>query len=305
MRLRQVGQPRAQVQQPRLHRLAVEEAGAVFHVDTIGAGVLADDQQFLHARLEQGSRIAEHVAHRPRHQVAAHAGDDAEGAPVVAALADLEVGVMPRRELDPGGRHQVRERVVRPRHVPVHRIHHLLRGVGARHGQHLGVHLLHQVAATLARLGAQATGDDDAAVERQGLADGVQALLHRVVDEAAGVDDDEVCAFVLLARLVAFGAQLGQDELGIGQRLRAAERDESDGGRLGRGSGRGGVVGYGSGHGAILGHRARCPPAPTSWPAGSPACPGTACRRAAASRTSRGFARRNPSSGSAAWGPGR
>ena len=34
----------------RLERLAVPKAGAVFHIHAIGAGVLRDDQQLLHAR---------------------------------------------------------------------------------------------------------------------------------------------------------------------------------------------------------------------------------------------------------------
>jgi hypothetical protein len=48
------------------------------------------------------------------------------------------------------------------------------------------------------------------------------------VDEAAGVDDDEVGALVGRRDLVALGAQLGEDALGVDQRLRAAEADEAD-----------------------------------------------------------------------------
>jgi hypothetical protein len=94
------------------------------------------------------------------------------------------------------------------------------------------VHLAHQVAAALARLGAQATGDDDLAVFGQRLADGVQAFLDRVVDEAAGVDDHQVRAFEGLGGLVALGAQLREDQFGIGQGLGAAQADETDRGRL-------------------------------------------------------------------------
>jgi len=55
--------------------------------------------------------------------------------------------------------------------------------------EHLGVHAAHEVATVVAGLRAQAAGDDDAAVFIQRFGDGVQAFLHRVVDEAAGVDD--------------------------------------------------------------------------------------------------------------------
>ena len=239
MLLGQRRQRLAQLEHACLHRLAVPEAGAVLDVDAVGAGVLADHQQFLHAAFEQGAGFVQHVADRARDQVAAHAGDDAEAAAVVAAFADLQVGVVPGRELDARAlheaRHQVDERVVRLGHVQVHRVHHLLRRVRAGDGQHLGVDLAHQVAAVVAGLGTQAAGDDDTAVLGQRLADGVQAFLHRVVDEAAGVDDDEVGTGEGLAGAVALGAELREDEFGVGQRLGAAERDEADGGRGARG----------------------------------------------------------------------
>jgi hypothetical protein len=91
------------------------------------------------------------------------------------------------------------------------------------HRQHLGVHLLHQVAAALPGLRAQAAGDDDLAVLGQCLADGVQALLDSIVDEAAGVDDHQVGALEALGGFVAFSAQLSEDEFGVGQGLGAAE----------------------------------------------------------------------------------
>src|SRR2546427_5021191 len=51
-----------------------------------------------------------YIAHRTRNQIAAHGGNDAEGAAVVAALGNLQVGVVPGRELDArlakGARHQ-------------------------------------------------------------------------------------------------------------------------------------------------------------------------------------------------------
>jgi hypothetical protein len=69
-------------------------------------------------------------------------------------------------------------------------------------------------------LDAQATGDDDLAVLGECLADRMERFLDRGVDEAAGVDDDEVGAGVVLRGLVALGAQLREDALGVDQRLR-------------------------------------------------------------------------------------
>jgi hypothetical protein len=128
-------------------------------------------------------------------------------------------------------RHQVHERIVRLGQVPVHRLHHLVGGVRAGHGQHAGVHLPHQVATALALARAQATGDDHLAVLGQRLADGVQAFLDGVVDEAAGVDDHQVGAGEGLGGLVALGAELREDQFGVGQRLGAAQADKADLGR--------------------------------------------------------------------------
>ena len=79
--------------------------------------------------------------------------------------------------------------------------------------------------------GAEAAGDDHLAVSRQRLADRVERFVHRAVDEAAGVDDDQVGALVGADDVIALGAQLREDALGIDQRLGAAEGDEADAGR--------------------------------------------------------------------------
>ncbi len=229
VRLGQRAELLAELDEARAQRPAVPEAGAVLQVDAVGAGVLADDEQLLDAGVEQPARLAEHVADRARDEVAAHRGDDAEGAAVVAALADLEVGVVRRRQLDALRRHEVDVGVVRARQVRVHGVDHLLGRVRAGDGQHLRVRLPHEAGAALAAARAEAAGDDDAAVGGQRLADRGQALLHRGVDEAAGVDDDEVGAGVGRAGRVALGGQPGEDQLGVGQRLRAAEADETDG----------------------------------------------------------------------------
>jgi hypothetical protein len=48
------------------------------------------------------------------------------------------------------------------------------------------------------------------------------AFLDGVVNEATGVDDDQVSAFKGFGSLVTLGAQLRQDQLGIGQRFGAS-----------------------------------------------------------------------------------
>ena len=114
----------------------VEEFGAdlavapralgVFDVDAIGRGVLRDDQQFLDAGLDQPLGLAQHVVGRARDEVAAQLRDDAEGAAVVAAFGNLQIGVVARRQLDALRRHQVEIRIVRRRQRAMHGVHHAL-----------------------------------------------------------------------------------------------------------------------------------------------------------------------------------
>src|ERR1700730_13359888 len=77
-------------------------------------------------------------------------------------------------------------------------------------------------------LGAETSGDDDAAVLGNGATDGGEALVPGGIEKAAGVHHHEVSARVLARKLVTLGAQPRYDALGIHQRLRAAEGDEAD-----------------------------------------------------------------------------
>jgi hypothetical protein len=86
----------AEVEEAGADLAAVPVAGGVAEVDAVGAGVLGDDQELLGAGGDQGLGLAEHVGGGAGGQVAADLGDDAEGAAVVAAFGNLQVGVMLR-----------------------------------------------------------------------------------------------------------------------------------------------------------------------------------------------------------------
>jgi len=103
------------------------------------------------------------------------------------------------------------------------RIQHTLVLLRAGDREHVRISLL-----DLFRFGPHATGDDDLAVFRHGLADGAEGFLLGAIEEAAGVDDDDVGAVVLARQLVALRSQPGDDALGIHQRLGAAERNKAD-----------------------------------------------------------------------------
>ena len=97
----------------------------------------------------------------------------------------------------------------------------------ASDGQHTRVHLAHQIAAALARFGAEAAGDNHLAVFCQRLADGVQAFPDGIVDEATGIDNHQVGAFKGLGSLIALRAQLRKNQFGIGQCFWAAQTDKA------------------------------------------------------------------------------
>ena len=164
-----------------------------------------------------------HVRGGAAGEVAAQLRDDAERAAVVAAFGNLQIRVVARRQAQAFRRHQIDEGIVQRRHRLVHGGDHLLVLVRAGDGQHARVRR-----ADARLLDAEAAGDDDAAVLGHRLADGVEALLLGRVEEAAGVDHHHVGAGVVGRQLVALGAQLGDDALGVDQRLRAAERDDAD-----------------------------------------------------------------------------
>ena len=134
---------------------------------------------------------------------------------------------MPRRQAHALRRHQVHERVVLGRQVLVHGGDDFFVGLRTGDLEDRGVPL-----GDLLGPRAEAAGHDHAAVPGERLADGVERLVHRLVDETAGVDDDEVRRLVGRRDLVAFRTQLREDALGIHECLGAAEAHEADAGIL-------------------------------------------------------------------------
>ena len=114
------------------------------------------------------------------------------------------------------------------RQRPMHGVQHALILLRTRNREHAGIGRL-----DLFGFGAHAAGDDDLAVLGHRLADGAQRFLLGAVEEAAGVDDDDVGAVMLARQLIALGAQPRDNALGIHQRLGASQRDKADFGRGG------------------------------------------------------------------------
>jgi hypothetical protein len=71
--------------------------------------------------------------------------------------------------------------------------------------------------------GAQTPSDNDLAVFGERLANGAERFLDGRVDEAAGIDDDEIGAGVVGRSGVALRAKLREDLLRVDECLRTAE----------------------------------------------------------------------------------
>jgi hypothetical protein len=151
--------------------------------------------------------------------------DDAEGAAVVAAFGDFQIRVVARRQLDALRRHEIDEGIVfrRGRHIFVHGPYHFFIGVCTGYREHLRMRGADRV-----RLLAHAACNDDAAVFLEGLTNGVQRFLLGAVDEAAGIDHDDIRVVIGRDDLISLQSQLGKDALGIDEILRAAQAHEAD-----------------------------------------------------------------------------
>jgi len=130
---------------------------------------------------------------------------------------------VPRRETDALGRHEIEEWIVRLGEVLVHRADDIRVGLRSRDPQHARMALEDALG-----LRPETARDDDATVLLQRLADRLERFIHGGVDEAAGIDHDQVGGRVRRGHLIALGAQPREDALGVHERLGTAETDESD-----------------------------------------------------------------------------
>ena len=192
----------------RLDWAAVPEAAAELHIDAVGAGVLRDDEQFLHACLHEAFRFTHDVADGAADQVAAHGRNDAEAATVIAAFRDLQVGIVARRQLHALRRHEVYVGIVIAlgRHGVMDGAHDLFVLLGARNGQHGRVDFADE-----AFFHAHASRHDDLAVLGNRLADRFEGFGLGAVDEAAGVHQHDIGVVVFRRDGVTLGAQLGEN----------------------------------------------------------------------------------------------
>ena len=163
---------------------------------------------------------------QPFESVAERLGAERTG--VVAALADLEIAVVTRGQLNPtviceSLRDQVDVRPLPRRRCLVHRADHRLVLVRAGDREHRG-----ELCADQLRLVAHAAGDDHPPVLGDRLADRGQTFLLGRIEEAASVDQDHVGPGIVGTHRIAVGTQPGEDALAIDQRLGTAKADHPD-----------------------------------------------------------------------------
>ena len=98
-----------EIEEPRPHVAIAPAARRILEIDPVGGRILRDDEQFLDAGSSEPLSLAQDIGRRPRDEIAAQARDDAEGATIIAALRNLQIRIVARRQLDSVGRHQVEE----------------------------------------------------------------------------------------------------------------------------------------------------------------------------------------------------
>ena len=130
---------------------------------------------------------------------------------------------MRRRQSQTGTRNEVEKRCVRRRRSSVDRTHHRIVLMRPSDSENVRKRIADALV-----LHAKAARDDDAAVLRHRLANRLQAFGLGAVEEAAGVHHDDVRAIVARGDRIALAAQPRENALGIDQRFRAAEADETD-----------------------------------------------------------------------------
>ena len=198
------------------------EHAAPVEVDAVVGRILGDDDQLAHAGRGELPGFGFELLHRNRDVRPADERNGAVAALPVAALRDLQVGVVPGRRQQTLG---LQRGILRgPQGVDD-----ALPGAGAEVVVHLG-----NFGAQLVGIALREAADDEqmfdlsGALGRCGAQDHFDRLLLGVADEAAGVDDHGlgVRAVAVENDGIARGGQAGHQVLGIHGVLRTAEGDD-------------------------------------------------------------------------------
>ena len=203
-------------------------------VFAIAAGVLRDDDQFLHAVLGERLGLGDQLLHLPAAVMAAQLRNDAERAIVVTALGDLEIGILLRRRQDAArlvqrGADVVEALIFLPVQDLLRRVDNVVIRARAEHTVDLR-HLVHDL--LLIALG-QTAGDEnlpDTALlfERAHGQNVVDGLFLGRIDETAGVDDHQLHPIGVRQNFISGLPQQIEHLLGVDLIFGTTERDHAD-----------------------------------------------------------------------------
>ena len=143
----------------------------MLQINAVRARILGDHQDFLDAGAHELFGLAQHLADRPAHQSPSERGNDAKAAAVIAALGDLEIGVMAGRQFHPLRREEIQKGLMLRRQMFVHRRDDFFVALRAGDLEHLRVPI-----ENLLRLRSQAARHDDLTVLGQRFANRVAAI---------------------------------------------------------------------------------------------------------------------------------
>ena len=193
-------------------------------VRPVADGVLGDEHDLLRPLPDEIDDLLQHVQRPLAHLPPLDAGDGAEGAGVIAAVGDLDVGRGSGLGPAEGGQHPLAAGDLRLRRLAQQAADHVADAMPLPRRQHV-VDAAGDVIAVVAEGGHAAGGDDDlivaAAVEQLG--DGRHRLIARRAEEAAGIDDHHPRVLGTLGGGHAARAEEMIHPVGIDPVLRAAE----------------------------------------------------------------------------------
>ena len=177
-------------------------------VNAVAAGILGDDDKLLYAVLGKHPRLIEAVLQAAAAVSAPQGGDDAVGAAVVAALRDLQIGIVRRGSQHTAGLRQDGIDVAETADSLIckqslHRRDDVVIAARSQDAVHLGHFPQNFLLIALRKAaGDQDLTDDPLLLQRAHGQDIINGLALSRVDKAAGVDDNHIRALDAAQQLI-------------------------------------------------------------------------------------------------------
>ena len=129
---------------------------------------------------------------------------------MVAAFRNLDIGVMTRRQLDSTGWKKRFKRIVSRRLHAMDCLHHVIWSMGASNREQAGKAL-----AKIMCFRAKTPGNNHITILGQSLFNRTQRFFNRRLDEAAGIDNDQVGTIKAVGYIVTFCAKTTENSFRV------------------------------------------------------------------------------------------